>query len=607
MPVGVGTIRSVDTEHVPRAGGGTGGPPNRFPGSGGPTVLALSRCAQRPPAGSATSGRLPRIGPAPSERPLGRSVSGFPAFSSVEPLVPLVRSGFPVAGVSGRSGLAGVVPAGLPVGFADARVPPDGSAGGFGAADGVGVGRAGVGSSGVTVAQKPATESLASLPAAPTPAAVRSLVKAGFSATCGLLAAPAAQARHSPIRPLPPLASAGSIGGSATASVSVSSAGRASDSGDAAGTAVCVVASGRSMGSGVEVAATATPPAPAVNASAAMALATTIRDSVRACMGLLRHSSSGSGRGNTAVVNAEKRHLHLAVRSPCRGPRRRRGNAQAGPDPHRRRAVFRWRPAAIGYDVAFRIPIRPAPWRLELLLNAPSPFLRHITDSRASRVSAPGNREINRIAAPVECVSSTVSPAGCVTADHDRGVMHQPRHSHRYPSRGVGHPGPGGGAPDGRHPASDSTVASVTKARFRVSRGRSRGVATTPSTTAGRASDPAGPPTGSRKHGCRDVHQARPRVRTAAPDGATAADDRHHQQPCPDEHPDDADPAVHDGGVPGRGCAQTVAGNRIVQEAVDQRFQRARQRRPSRTGQVARDSDPTGSGQPAVGTWPVTR
>jgi hypothetical protein len=113
--------------------------------------------------------------------------------------------------------------------------------------------------------------------------------------------------------------------------------------------------------------------------------------------------------------------------------------------------------------------------------------------------------------------------------------------------------------------------------------------------------DPTGPPTGSRQHGCRDVHQARPRVRTAAPDGPTAADDRHHQQSCPDEHPDNADPAVHDGRVPGRGCAQTVAGNRIIRGSsasgsVDH---------PDRSGGQGQRSDR--AGQPAVGTWPVTR
>jgi hypothetical protein len=123
----------------------------------------------------------------------------------------------------------------------------------------------------------------------------------------------------------------------------------------------------------------------------------------------------------------------------------------------------------------------------------------------------------------------------------------------------------------------------------RSSRGRSRGVATTPSTTAGGASDPAGPPNGSRQHGRRGVHQARPRVRTAAPDGPTAADDRHHQQPCPDEHPDNADPAVHDGRVPGRGCAQTVAGNRIVRGDRRPAVPARRQRGPSGIGQVARD------------------
>jgi hypothetical protein len=118
---------------------------------------------------------------------------------------------------------------------------------------------------------------------------------------------------------------------------------------------------------------------------------------------------------------------------------------------------------------------------------------------------------------------------------------------------------PRGQGTSGRQPASDNGLHSVTEApaaaRSRRGRPRARGVATTPLT-----SDRTGPSTTIVRRGCRDVDEACPRFRTAvAPDGPTAADDRHHQQPCPDEHPDNADPGVHDGRVPGGNPAQTSA------------------------------------------------
>ena len=102
-----------------------------------------------------------------------------------------------------------------------------------------------------------------------------------------------------------------------------------------------------------------------------------------------------------------------------------------------------------------------------------------------------------------------------------------------------------------------------------------RGVPTAPSPLP-YASVRAGSPTPSRQHGRRDVDQARPRVRTAgAPDGPTAADDRHHQQPCPDEHPDNADPGVHDERVPGRTSAQTAHGQPHHSKRPSTRLNRA--------------------------------
>jgi hypothetical protein len=206
-------------------------------------------------------------------------VSGFPFFSSVEP--PLARSGFPLAGVSGRSGLAGIVPAGLPVGLPDARVPPAGSAAVRGAADGVGEGRPGAGRSALTVAQKPATASVASPPEALTWAAVVGLEKAGFSATCGLLPAPAVQARHSPDQAV--AASAGSMG---SVTGSVSSAAGASDlggGGDGGVRGGGLWLEGQRGGGGGDGDTTGT--------GGQRKRATTIRDSVRACMGYsgIRH------------------------------------------------------------------------------------------------------------------------------------------------------------------------------------------------------------------------------------------------------------------------------------------------------------------------------